>query len=84
MLWRKWDNVPFLSINSTRKEKICNWADYRVPITNRDFDIGAGEFSPSEKYISLIVAAVNNDGIKVKGYFAWSLMDNFEWGNGYK
>jgi len=32
------------------KEKICNWADYRVPITNRDFDIGVGEFSPSEKY----------------------------------
>ena len=35
---------------STGKEKICNWADYRIPITNRDFDIGAGEFSPSEKY----------------------------------
>jgi len=35
---------------STGKEKMCNWADYRVPITNRDFDLGAGEFSPSEKY----------------------------------
>nr|WP_299384148.1 hypothetical protein [Allomuricauda sp.] len=32
------------------KEKICNWADYRVPNSNRDFDIGAGEFSPSKKY----------------------------------
>lgn len=36
--------------NKTGKEKICNWADYRVPNANRDFDIGAGEFSPSEKY----------------------------------
>lgn len=30
--------------------KICNWADYRVPYSTPDFDTGAGEFSPSEKY----------------------------------
>lgn len=46
-------NNAFIGIwksNSTKKEKICNWADFRVPKANRDFDIGAGEFSPSEKY----------------------------------
>ncbi len=31
-------------------EKVCNWADYRVPNSNKDFDIGVGEFDVSEKY----------------------------------
>ncbi len=35
---------------STGAEKVCIWADFRVPFANQDFDIGAGEFSPGEKY----------------------------------
>ena len=59
----EYDNIEFISdgyLNnafvgiwksySSGKEKICHWADYRVPNANTDFDIGAGEFSPSEKY----------------------------------
>ena len=36
----------------SEKSKLCTWGDYRVPTCNEDFDIGAGEFSPSEKYYS--------------------------------
>lgn len=36
--------------HSTGNSKICNWADYRVPQANKDFDIGVGEFNVSEKY----------------------------------
>ncbi len=35
----------------TKKTKLCNWGDYRVPMANDDFDIGACCFSPSDKYL---------------------------------
>ena len=34
-------------------------------------------------YIGNISAAVMEDGVSVAGYFAWSLLDNFEWMWGY-
>ena len=40
-IWKMYDSET---------KKICNWADYRVPNINCNFDIGAGEFNVNEIY----------------------------------
>ncbi|XP_023644639.1 putative beta-glucosidase 41 [Capsella rubella] len=34
-------------------------------------------------YLSNLSAAIRNDGCDVRGYFVWSLLDNWEWNSGY-
>ena len=34
-------------------------------------------------YIKNAIDAMTIDGVNLGGYFGWSLMDNFEWADGY-
>lgn len=48
----------------SEKTKICNWGDYRIP-NSGNLDIGAGEFSPDEKYNNM---GWENYRLAYKGY----------------
>ncbi|KAK6133889.1 hypothetical protein DH2020_032350 [Rehmannia glutinosa] len=34
-------------------------------------------------YLTNLLAAIKEDGCNVRGYFSWSLLDNWEWGAGF-
>ncbi|MBY0430679.1 MAG: family 1 glycosylhydrolase, partial [Rhodospirillales bacterium] len=68
---------------------------YRLPIyvTENGFGSQSGEDPQAElddtrrvEYLSAHIrtmAQARRDGADLRGYFAWSLLDNFEWGAGY-
>lgn len=35
-------------------------------------------------YVNEALKAIHLDGVRVKGYFLWSFLDNFEWMEGYR
>ena len=36
-----------------------------------------------DEYVKAMAQASTLDGVNIRGYFAWSLLDNFEWADGY-
>ncbi|KAK2973382.1 hypothetical protein RJ640_024865 [Escallonia rubra] len=55
--------------------------DTKLPMPERRLDNGRIECH--QKHLYYLSKAISEDKVNVKGYFAWSLLDNFEWGLGY-
>lgn len=78
--------------------KLLNWAHNRyggpeIMMTEGGWSLAADTAAEAQhdvdraayyaNYTSEMLKAIEEDGINVTGYFAWSLMDNFEWERGY-
>ena len=75
-VYDRYDNLPPCYITE-------NGACYNMGVD----DDGTVDDQPRLDYLDAHLTALANamdDGIPVKGYFAWSLMDNYEWAEGYK
>ncbi len=70
--------------------RVLDWCyrTYRKPIYITENGIADASDSMRERYIvghlSAIQNAIQFDGVPVRGYFHWSLLDNLEWSSGYK
>ncbi|KAI0702030.1 beta-glucosidase 1A [Cerioporus squamosus] len=75
------------------------WKTYTKPVyvTENGFPVKDEHVLPMEKavhdtdrieyydgYLNALLQAATEDGVTVKSYFAWSLLDNFEWADGYE
>ncbi|KAG2003281.1 beta-glucosidase [Coprinopsis cinerea AmutBmut pab1-1] len=75
------------------------WKTYQVPVyvTENGFPAKGENDLPVEEaihdkdrveyfrgYTQALLEAINIDKVPVKSYFAWSLLDNFEWADGYR
>eukprot|EP00105_Crassostrea_gigas_P000747 XP_011412672.1 PREDICTED: lactase-like protein [Crassostrea gigas] len=84
----------WLKVTPKGIRRMLNWVKY----TYGDFPIyitenGVSDLNGTIKdehrifyykhYINNVLKAIRLDGIDVRGYTAWSLMDNFEWARGY-
>jgi len=78
--------------------KLLNWVHRRysgpeIIVTEGGWSLAADTAAEAQtdtqrvayyaNYTSEMLKAIHEDGINVSGYFAWSLMDNFEWEKGY-
>lgn len=69
-----WPQIPYLVITE-------NGSSYEdVKVDGEVLDVKRTAYL--DAHLKSLQSAIN-DGAPVKGYFAWSLLDNFEWAEGY-
>ncbi|KAL5017255.1 hypothetical protein ScPMuIL_006844 [Solemya velum] len=91
----KGSGSSWLKVTPFGLRKILNWIrnEYSNPpvyITENGVSDRSEELQDDDRvaylrdYINELLKAVRVDGCDVRGYTAWSLMDNFEWDKGYE
>ncbi|KAJ8727485.1 hypothetical protein PYW07_001604 [Mythimna separata] len=94
-LWRM-PGPDWLFVYPPGLRKLVNWVqnNYKIfkeiPIfitENGSSDFGGTEdyerVNYYNDYLYQLLLAIHEDGCNVKGYFSWSLMDDFEWTDGF-
>lgn len=85
--------APWLKVVPWGFRKLLKWIkdqydDPEIIITENGY-ADYGQLNDTERinyyqeYLKSMLKAIHLDGCKVRGYTAWSLMDNFEWRDGY-
>ena len=68
------------------KEVLRNCIRYRVPLYVTEDGVADTEDGKRQIYLEQRIAAMQEimrEGVDVRGYFHWSLLDNFEWDKGF-
>ncbi|MBI5817101.1 MAG: family 1 glycosylhydrolase [Candidatus Yonathbacteria bacterium] len=76
--WEYWPDSIYGALIELRK--------YGKPIYITENGLADADDTLRQKFIPAALAAVHraiSDGVDVRGYFYWSLLDNFEWDKGY-
>jgi beta-glucosidase len=63
------------------------YAAAQVPVIVTENGVATSDDAERIEYYSRSLAALRaamDDGVDVRGFFAWSLLDNFEWAEGYR
>jgi len=74
--------MPGIPTNGTDFEPVLN-DQFRVTFYNGKIHLTNLNLTINLEYIGQMQRAINEDGVIVQAYTAWSLMDNFEWARGY-
>nr|CAH7737833.1 unnamed protein product [Callosobruchus chinensis] len=91
--WESSEVAQWLKVTPAGARNVLKWVkdrygDPEIIITENGF-ADSGQIHDSkriqylQKYLTAILDAILIDGVRVKGYSAWSLLDNFEWISGY-
>ena len=79
-------DMPYALYPQGLYDAIVTVSQLNVPIYITENGIPDGKDDRREKFITEYISQVHRacaDGYDVRGYYYWSLMDNFEWDLGY-